>query len=46
MGYAQSIGLRLFDDAYQAMKNELEYYFGRELVEELDRIEKEVLIQS
>lgn len=32
--------------AYQAMKNELEYYFGRELVEELDGIEKEVLIQG
>jgi Fe-S-cluster containining protein len=28
--------------AYQAMKSELEYYFGRELVEELDGIEKGV----
>jgi Fe-S-cluster containining protein len=29
--------------AYQAMKNELEHYFGHDLVEELDRIEKKVL---
>jgi Fe-S-cluster containining protein len=29
--------------AYQSLRNELEYYFGGELVEELDRIEKEVL---
>jgi Fe-S-cluster containining protein len=28
--------------AYQSMRNELEHYFGREFVEELDRIEKEV----
>jgi Fe-S-cluster containining protein len=28
--------------AYQSMRNELEHYIGRELVEELDRIEKEV----
>jgi hypothetical protein len=32
--------------AYQAMRNELEYYFGHELVEELDGIEKETLIQA
>ncbi len=29
--------------AYQSIRNELEYYFGREFVEELDGIEKEVL---
>jgi Fe-S-cluster containining protein len=29
--------------AYQSMRNELEYYFGSGLVEELDGIEKEVL---
>ena len=29
--------------AYQSIRNELEYYFGREFVEELDGVEKEVL---
>jgi Fe-S-cluster containining protein len=29
--------------AYQSMRNELQYYFGNELVQELDGIEKEVL---
>lgn len=29
--------------AYQSMRGELEYYFGGEFVEELDRIEQEVL---
>jgi Fe-S-cluster containining protein len=32
--------------AYQSLRNELEHYFGGELVEELDRIEKKVLGQS
>jgi len=31
------------DSAYQSLRNELEYYFGREFVEELDGIEKAVL---
>jgi Fe-S-cluster containining protein len=29
--------------AYQSIRNELEYYFGREFVEELDGIEKKIL---
>ena len=29
--------------AYQSIRSELEYYFGREFVEELDRIEREIL---
>lgn len=31
------------DSAYRAMRSELEYYFGRGFVEELDGIEREVL---
>ena len=31
------------ESAYRAMRSELEYYFGREFVEELDGVEKEVL---
>lgn len=32
--------------AYRSIWNELEYYFGRELAEELDEIEKEVLLEK
>ncbi|HSL43372.1 MAG TPA: YkgJ family cysteine cluster protein [Anaerolineales bacterium] len=33
------------DSSYRSLRNEVEYYFGRELVEELDRIEKKVLVE-
>jgi Fe-S-cluster containining protein len=32
--------------AYQSMRSELQYYFGQELVQELDAIEKKVLAES
>jgi hypothetical protein len=34
------------ESAYRALRNELEHYFGQELIEELDQIEKEVLSEN
>jgi hypothetical protein len=34
------------DSVYRAMRNEVEYYFGRELVIELDGLEEDVLSES
>jgi Fe-S-cluster containining protein len=34
------------ESAYRALRNELEHYFGQELIEELDEIEKRVLSED